>query len=301
MVEYIQNPEESFSFYGIQINSFINRSKEENIDWETVDSFGEEWNKFDTFSSKEILNIGSEYFDIVDEGMLNKSSVVLDMGCGTGRWTKYVASKAKFIEAIDPSNAVISASKMLKNEDKVRITQAEVSNIPFPDESFDFVFSLGVLHHIPDTLDAMQKTVKKLKPGGYFLVYLYYAIDNKGFLFKLFFHLSNFLRGGISILPSTIKSFICDFLAIIIYLPFVFIAKVANFVFGKKVLKHIPLSWYHNKTWNVIRNDALDRFGTPLEQRFTKNEIQIMMEKCGLSDIKFSPNPPYWHAVGRKG
>ena len=51
---------------------------------------------------------------------------------------------------------------------------------------------------------------------------------------------------------------------------------------------------------NIIRNDALDRFGTPLEKRFSKKQIHEMMEEAGLDDIIFSPNEPYWHAIGKK-
>ena len=67
----------------------------------------------------------------------------------------------------------------------------------------------------------------------------------------------------------------------------------------EKVRSKIPLYGYENKSFYIIRNDALDRFGTPLEQRFTKKQIQDMMERCGLSDIVFSNNIPYWHVVGK--
>jgi hypothetical protein len=71
-------------------------------------------------------------------------------------------------------------------------------------------------------------------------------------------------------------------------------------ILGKKWGDKIPLSYYGNKSFNVIRNDALDRFGTPLEQRFSKVQIESMMQKAGLTDIKFSNNQPYWHVIGRK-
>ena len=129
-----------------------------NFDVETVASFGEEWKKFDTFSENEIIQIGNDYFDIVPEEIYNGKRV-LDMGCGSGRWTKYVARKASFVEAIDPSDAVYSAAELLSNDNNTRISQASVDNIPFPDNSFDLVFSLGVLHHIPDTEAAMKKCV----------------------------------------------------------------------------------------------------------------------------------------------
>ncbi|MEX2379951.1 MAG: class I SAM-dependent methyltransferase, partial [Vicingaceae bacterium] len=77
---------------GQQVYDFSAQSN--NIDLKTVKSFGEEWGKFDTFSEEEIKNAGDQYFDIINEQMLNKDSVVLDMGCGSGRWTKYVANNA---------------------------------------------------------------------------------------------------------------------------------------------------------------------------------------------------------------
>ena len=72
---------------------------------------------------------------------LNASSYVMDVGCGTGRWTKYIADKVKFVEAIDPSNAVIQAAHILSDKKNVRVSQASVDNLPFSDNSFDFVFS----------------------------------------------------------------------------------------------------------------------------------------------------------------
>src|SRR5690606_11492512 len=136
-------------------------------------------------------------------------AVVLDVGCGTGRWSKYVCNKVGFVEAIDQSDAVFAAVSLLKEKKNVRITQASVDHIPFEDNAFDFVFSLGVLHHIPDTFDGIKKCVAKVKPGGYFLVYLYYNMDNTGVLFKTVFVLSNLLRRIICKLPSGFKKAVC--------------------------------------------------------------------------------------------
>jgi hypothetical protein len=67
---------------------------------------------------------------------------------------------------------------------------------------------------------------------------------------------------------------------------------------GGAAAERVPLSLYRDKSLYVMRNDALDRFGTPLEQRFTRAEIESMMRAGGLERITFSDEPPFWCAVG---
>ena len=257
-------------FNDSKVSSFISE-KESNLDEDTVDSFGEEWLKFNAFTDKEIDIAGSQYFDIVDELVLNKEAVVLDLGCGSGRWTKYIAKKVKLIEAVDPSSAIFSAVKLNEGEANVRVTQASVSNIPFNDNTFDFVISLGVLHHIPDTQQALIDVVKKIKTGGSILLYLYYSLDNRGGLYKFIFNVSTFFRLIISKMSHFLKKLFCDIIAISIYYPLVILTRFLYLLFGtKRWIQKIPLSYYTDKSFNIIRNDTLDRFGTPLEQRFSK-------------------------------
>ena len=298
-VPYNRQPESMVVSGEVRIPSFV-KEGDANIDWTTVESFGEEWTKFSTFSDNDIEHVGSDYFDIIDDSMLNANSVALDVGCGTGRWTRYIRNRCRFVEAIDPSKAVVTATAMLKDCDNIRISHADVDNIPFDDESFDFVFSLGVLHHIPDTSAAMQRCVEKVKMNGHFLVYLYYNLDNKGFASKAIFHTMNALRWGVCRLPPRTKRFACDLLALGIYLPNALATHAIKALIPGELYKKVPLAYYHDKSINVMRNDSLDRFGTPLEQRFSKAEIIKMMQACGLGDIRVSEHRPYWHAVGTK-
>lgn len=298
MLKYNIEPNKLIKFRETEIASFL-QDNDTNIDWKTVESFGEEWEKFNFFSDEEIKKAGDEYFDIIDDKMLSVNSLVLDVGCGSGRWSKYIVDKVSFVEAIDPSDAVLSAVQLLEG-DNVRVTQASVENIPFNDNSFDFVFSLGVLHHIPDTNEALKRCVEKVKVGGFFMVYLYYSLDNRGFLYKMLFKLSNSFRWIISKLPSGLKKIICDVIAILVYAPFAFLAKLFLSIGLKRIAMKLPLYNYHDKSFKLLRNDSLDRFGTPLEQRFSKQEITKMMEESGLTNIKFSSKEPFWHAVGQK-
>jgi len=298
MIKYRGDADRIIENDGRKIYCFNSRSGD-NLDQKTVDSFGEEWTAFNQFDGEEIERIGSEYFDIMSKQMCGADKVALDVGCGSGRWTIYASKRFKFVEGIDPSKAVIIADKNTSKLNNVRITQAGVDEIPFHNDSFDFVFSLGVLHHIPDTAAAIKKCVEKLKPKGYILLYLYYALENRGFFYKLLFNASSLLRFFISKSPSQLKKFICDLIAYLIYMPLVFLASLLK-RFKIKNWKKVPLSYYVGKSTFVIRNDALDRFGTPLEQRFTKEEISKMMQDAGLTQIVFSEQTPYWHVIGKK-
>jgi hypothetical protein len=62
----------------------------------------------------------------------------------------------------------------------------------------------------------------------------------------------------------------------------------------------IPLSYYRVHSFYTMRTDSRDRFGTPLEQRFTRKEVGAMLEAAGLRDVRFSDRAPYWCAVGIK-
>ena len=283
-----------------EIFHFNSNSDHLNLDPNVIESFGEEWSKFNHFDHEEIKRIGDEYFDILNPILDKSSTYLIDLGCGTGRWSKYLAPRVKSIEAMDPSKAIYSASKLLKSEKNVRLIQSTIDNIPFPDETFDIAASIGVLHHIPDTQKAMRSCVEKVKLGGYFYVYLYYNFEGKGFLFKSIFFIVNTLRKLISILPLAIKQFLCDLIALLVYLP---LAKLSGLFWKmnlKRIANMIPLHYYRNKSFFVMRNDSLDRFGTRLEQRFSRNEIIEMMQKSGLSEIVVSENTPLYHALGKR-
>lgn len=272
----------------------------ENTDAKVVNDFGEEWLTFNKFDDNTIDKLSKEYFDILNGQIINKDTYAIDIGCGTGRYSRYLSKHVKFVECVDPSKAIYAADKLLADTQNVRLTQASTESLPFDDETFDFAMSIGVLHHIPDTQKAMLDCVKKVKKGGYFYCYLYYNLDNRSFLYKLLFQVSNLFRLVICRLPQTLKKVVCDILAVIFYMPFVLLARFFVFLGMREFSKKIPLAAYENKSFFIIRNDSLDRFGTALEHRYSKIEVVEMMKNAGLSDIVVSSHTPLYHAVGRK-
>jgi SAM-dependent methyltransferase len=270
-----------------------------NIDPKTVSAFGDEWSDFDQtgMTTEEHARIFSMYFKIFPWDRLSPSATGFDMGCGSGRWAMLVAKRVGHLHCIDASGAALDVARTrMKDYENVTFHHASVDGMPMADASQDFGFSLGVLHHIPDTALALESCVKKLKSGAPFLVYLYYRFDNKPRYFQLLWQASDVIRKMICRLPFWCRRLVTDVLATTIYWPLARLAAVAE-TLGANV-QHWPLSAYRNVSFYTMRTDARDRFGTPLEQRFTKIEIEAMMTKAGLGNISFHDDVPYWVAVG---
>ena len=271
-----------------------------NLDKKTVKSFGDEWVHFDqsVMKNKEALKIFKSYFSIFPFKKLSKFSKGFDMGCGSGRWAKFIAPKVGLLHCIDPSIAINVAKKNLKEFKNIKFHQKSLDQSGLGEKSQDFGYSLGVLHHVPNTKSAIKSCVRLLKPGAPFLLYIYYAFDNRPIWFKFFWIISNFIRLIICKLPKFFKFLICDIIAVLVYYPF------ARFILmSEKIglnLKNFPLYFYRTSSFYVMRTDARDRFGTPLEKRFTKKEIYKMMKQSGLHRIKFKNSLPYWTAIGFK-
>ena len=271
-----------------------------NLDTRTVKSFGDEWTRFDQskLTPKAAQRAFDEYFSVFPWHKISKDSVGFDMGCGSGRWAKLMAPRVGKLHCIDPSSALDVAKSVLFTSSNVTFHQASVSDRPLQQNSQDFGYSLGVLHHLPDTEGALRDCVYMLKPGAPFQLYLYYALENRSILFKLTWRFTDLLRCIVSRLPILLKNLVTDFLAILIYYPLARFSNLAERL-GFDV-NSVPLSYYRNFSFYTMRTDSRDRFGTPLEKRFTKNQIKKMMEDAGLTNIIFSDSAPYWCAVGEK-
>ena len=263
-----------------------------NIDKRTVDGFGDEWKRFDqsTLSELEHRLLFERYFSIFPWDDLPSTAVGFDLGCGSGRWAKLVAPRVGHLHCIDPSTALVVARKNLALSANCSFHTATVEHLPLLDDSMDFGYSLGVLHHIPDTQAGLAACIKKLKPGAPFLLYLYYAFDNRPLWFRAVWMFSDLCRRVICRLPNGFRHLLCDVLAIFAYWPLARIAWVMERI-GNDV-KNYPLSTYRHLSFYTMRTDALDRFGTRLEQRFSMEKIEAMMKEAGLVDVKFSSNEP---------
>jgi SAM-dependent methyltransferase len=272
----------------------------ENVDKNVVEGFGDEWSRFDqsTLSEKELQQMFDNYFNIFPWEVLKADAVGFDLGCGSGRWAKLVAPRVGTLHLIEPSpDALAVAKRALQTRDNCVFHNVGVENIPLENESCDFGYSLGVLHHIPDTEAGLQACTARLKPGAPFLLYLYYRFDNRPLWFRALWKASDMVRQPVSRMPHSVRYGISQVLAATVYYPLARTAKMLEKL-GMNV-NRFPLSQYRNNSFYVMRNDALDRFGTRLEKRFTRAEMTAMMTRAGLEKITFSETS-FWSAVGYK-
>jgi glycosyltransferase involved in cell wall biosynthesis/SAM-dependent methyltransferase len=276
-------------------------SNTSNVDSLVVSGFGDEWKRFDqtAVDETELRELFEGYFGVFPWESLPPNATGMDMGCGSGRWARLVAPRVGKLICIDASEeAAAVAKRNLAAHPNCEVIVASVHDIPIADASLDFAYTLGVLHHVPDTVAGLRSCAAKLKPGAPLLVYLYYALDNRPFWFRLIWHISNPVRLIISRLPHTLRYFFSQALAAVVYWPLARLARALERA-GMNV-ELMPLSYYRRRSFYVMRTDVLDRFGTRLEQRFTRDEIVTMMRDAGLENIRFSDSAPFWCAVGMK-
>jgi len=276
-------------------------ASDKNVDAHVARGFGQEWSTF----RQDETNLGhpqreaifEDYFRIFPWHLLPQDGGIgADIGCGTGRWAVMVAPRVAHLHLVDASpEALAVAGENLKDIKNVSLHASSVGDIPLPARSLDFAFSLGVLHHVPDTQAAIDAIAGKLKSGAPFLIYLYYAFDNRPAWYRPLWALSNGVRVVVSRLPHPLRVIISEAIAATVYWP---LARLAALLMRFGASSHLPLSWYADKSFYVMRTDAYDRFCTRLEQRFTRAQIEQMLDHAGFQQIRFSDLPPYWCAVG---
>ena len=137
----------------------------------TNSNFGQDDKEFETKLKGPILG----FMGILEKDLLFiKNKTVLDIGIGSGSTARLWAGQANEFHGIDISSAVYKAPNAIKNfcENPI-LAQADLNNLPYRDKSFDVIVSNGVLHHTPNTRNALKNIIKKLKPGGDCLFYVY--------------------------------------------------------------------------------------------------------------------------------
>ena len=198
----------------------------------TIKDFGDEWEKFDNnkVEKKELKKIFDSYFRVFPKKLFNKKNIGIDLGSGSGRWAKYIVSKVKKMYLLEPSVKAINVSKKrLKNFKNVEYLNIEFKKLNIKNNSLDFAYSLGVIHHLDYPVKCFKIVNKKLKKNSPLLVYLYHNFENHSKLYKLIWNFSEIFRKSISKKNFFIKSILCEIIALLVYFPLAKISYLLNF------------------------------------------------------------------------
>lgn len=243
----------------------------------TADSFAYEWKNIYQENDYEKNNFFHFLSPFVKEKDL-EGTVTLDIGCGSGRFTKWAAlSNTKVSFATDLGDSVEVAYEMTKHLNNVGIVQADIYHMPF-NGVVDFAYSIGVLHHLPKPKEGFLSLPKVPKKGGKMLIWVYSRRNNNRALF-----LYEPLRAIFRHIPKPILFKIC-------YLP-AFVVHIWNIVCKKLKLKKMPFSYYENFPFNMKLNDSFDVLATPKSNYYYSEEIEKWFRDAELRSIKSFEHP----------
>ena len=281
------------------------RDKDENIDQGVIDGFGHEWAAFDYAETETAEALDAQFLAYCAPLNLSQfdpaNSLAGDFGAGSGRWSSRLVPYFSRVYALEPSDGASAVlKKKFAKDPKIVVLQETVGVNSIPVGSLDLAMSLGVLHHIPDTALAIKDVTRSIKPGGVFLCYLYYSLENKPTYYRLIFKGVNVVRRVISASPQPVRRLSATIIAALVYWPLARLSKVLS-KFGRNT-SNLPLHHYAEMPFVMLANDALDRFGTSLEQRFSKAEITEMLRAADfdLTTLTFSEIEPFWTFVVNK-
>jgi SAM-dependent methyltransferase len=251
-------------------------------------TFGDEWQTFPEIMPEHETEF-RQYFDIVDIRSLSGKRVC-DMGCGIGRWSSFLQKEAKEIVLIDFSEAIFVARKNLVGADNALFFLGDILQLPFRKNFADFLYCLGVAHHLP--VDAMEAVKRLSSFAPRRLIYLYSALDGHPVHYRLMMMPVTVLRQMVCTIQNPLfRSIFVTLSTIFLYLPLICVGYILH---PLGLSRYVPLfSFYHGKSFRRLRQDAYDRFFTRIEQRVTRKEIKTL--EVDGQKVTISPQIPMWH------
>jgi len=205
------------------------------------------------------------------------AGLVLDAGCGYGRWLALVSDGGGTCIGMDLSDAVFAAADYLRDRPNCHLIQADILNPPFKPGVFDTVYSIGVLHHLPDGApEGVAALVPLVRKAGLFFVWLYgtsrgdQGISPMALVRKLTRRLPKPLMRGACWLGA--------------------IAVTAAFIWPKRALgkrgDRLPFHTYRDLPFSELRTDLFDTYATTIEYGYDAGEVRQMLEATGLDEVQ---------------
>ena len=244
-----------------------------------AESFGDEWHRFRTVQIDSLNGTTQSADGFALKTGLGPSDVrgrlVLDAGVGAGRYAEVMARWGAEVVGVDLTRAVDAAAANLRGATTAHLVQADIFALPFRDETFDIAYSIGVLHHTPDTGAAFAHVASTVKKGGYLAVYVYQAAG-------LARHVSDAFRLVSTRLPRPLVS--CLSTAAV---PLYFLHRVP--VIGRVSQTLLPTNVHPNWRWRWL--DTFDWYTPRYQWKHRYPEVIRWFREAGFTDLYVADEP----------
>jgi SAM-dependent methyltransferase len=258
----------------------------------TIDRFGYEWTHFDDYD----CNNFEAFVNPLPVNFL-KGKLGLDIGCGAGRHARQASERGAEIVCVDLSESVDIAYKNNAENAFVHVVQGDVYNLPFKTGNFQFIYSLGVLHHLTEPERGYQTLIPFLREGGALFIWLYAYAPRKIALETLRSVSQKLSNNNIRRM-----AYICNLIDYGIFVNMYHL--MCNLpVLGKLINRDtfIRFREYKGYGFRVGYIDWFDRLSAPITNFYKKSEVRKWLTRSGLSDTKLLPvGDSWWWLYGER-
>ena len=272
----------------------IEKTESQDILDRTRKSFGYQWREFKDISAED-ENHFLNYIHPVEPSFF-EGKVGLDAACGFGRHLFFSGRYgAKLAVGMDFSDAIISSKENTADIPNVRTVRGSAYDMPFRPGSFDYIYCIGALHHMPDPEGAYRELLKFLKPGG--SIFIWVCSKTRGRLNAML----EAVRGVTTKMPYGLLKALCLLAAVIDFGAFILPYRLLKWlpVINRLAPKRIKL--YARFPFHTCYADWFDRLSAPIRFYYDRNDMEGWADRAGLENVEISPTGLYgWRLYGEK-
>lgn len=255
-------------------------------------SFGYQWTHFVDMVDANRDHFLTYIYPI--EPSFFKGKLGLDGACGFGRHTYYACQFGARMVAVDFSDAILSAQKILRGREGVYLLKGDLYHLPFRPESFDFIYCLGALHHLPDPEVGFHGLLSYLKRGAPVFIWVY---SKKRWLINA---LLEAVRTVTTRLPPGLLKNLSLIFATADYWLFIAPYRTLSCLLGRVgVSLWAPprVRLYAKFPFRVSHADWFDRLGAPIRFYYDAKDLAGWASRAGLKDVQISETGAYGYRL----